>query len=195
MSIYGILLESVLDLNLYTLNSLEDIKNFNKELNKWEYGVLINGKIETDSKKIDWSKYKTIPLSDIEKYHVGICWDFVNYQHYYFKKNKIKDESYMIVMQLSDNPNDIGTHTFSIITYEGKKYWFESSWASHQGLHEVKSWEDVRDVWVSVYDKTKEKNKPYDIYKYNPDGLDNHVDNGSFFKKVTRNMIYNYDGN
>ena len=191
MSIYKYLIEN---LDLYKFQSFDDIKSFNRELNKWKYGVLVNGKVYTDSSKIDWSKYKTIPLKDIEKYHVGICWDFVNYQHYYFKKNKIKDESYMVVLQLSDNPDDIGTHTFSIFNYDGKKYWFESSWMSHQGIKEVNSWKDVVEEWVNCYDKTKSKSKPYSVYKYNPDGLDNNVDNGKFFDKVTRNLIYNYEG-
>ena len=191
MSIYKYLIEN---LDLYKFQSFDDIKSFNRELNKWKYGVLVNGKVYTDSSKIDWSKYKTIPLKDIEKYHVGICWDFVNYQHYYFKKNKIKDESYMVVMQLSDNPDDIGPHTFSIFNYDGKKYWFESSWMSHQGIKEVNSWKDVVEEWVNCYDKTKSKSKPYSVYKYNPDGLDNNVDNGKFFDKVTRNLIYDYEG-
>lgn len=169
MSIYGKLVNES-----YTIDSIDDVKKFNKELNKWKYGVLVNGKIYTKSSEIDWANYKTIPIKDIEKYHVGICWDFVNYQHYYFKKNNIEDESYMIVMGMSDNnPNDIATHTFSIIKIDGKKYWFESSWFKNQGVHEVKSWKDVVEKFKESYDEGKNKN--YDVYKYNPEGLDSHL--------------------
>lgn len=173
--------------------SLDDIKKYNKELNKWDYGVLVNGKVYTKSSEIDWSKYKTIPIPSIEKYHVGICWDFVNYQHKWFKENKIKDESFFFVMQVSKREDDIVTHTFSIIDFDGKKYWFESSWFGHQGVKEVRSYKDVVEELVKKYDKTKGLN-PYSVFKYNPDGLDNNISNGDFFKRATRNCIFDYKG-
>lgn len=168
------------------LTTLDDIYKFNKELNKWKYGILINGKIYTKCSEIDWSKYKTIRISDIEKYHVGICWDFVNYQHYYFKKNNIKDESYFFVMQQSEDENDIVTHTFSIFTIANKKYWFESSWFGHQGVKEISSFKDVVLKLVEKYG-----DHAYSVYKYNPDGLDNNISNGDFFKRTTRNLVFN----
>lgn len=186
MSIYRLLREETI-----LLDNIDNIKKFNRELNKWDYGVLVNGKVYTKSSEIDWSKYKTIPIKDIEKYHVGICWDFVNYQHYYFKKNRINDESYFIVMAMSDNPNDIATHTFSIINIDGKKYWFESSWYKNQGVHEVKSWKDVVDKFKESYDKSGKRD--YEVYKYNPDGLDQNISNEEFFKRTTKNMIYKFN--
>lgn len=165
---------------------LKQLQNFNSELNKWKYGVLINGKVETDSRKINWAKYKTIPINDVEKHHAGVCWDFVNYQHSVFKKNGYPDESHLFVMQRSNDPNDIVTHTFSTVDIGGKKYWFESSWFKHQGVHEVKSYKDVIKVLTAEYGE----NNAYDVYKYNPDGLDNNLTNGEFFKKATQDLVY-----
>ena len=172
--------------------TMDDIKSFNKELNSWDYGVLINGKKYTKSSEIDWSQYKTIPIKDIEKHHVGICWDFVNYQHNWFRGAGIKDESYLFVMQLSDNPDDIVTHTFSIITFEGKKYWFESSWFGHQGVREIRSYKDVIDELISKYDKGN--NHSYSVFKYSPDGMDRNITNGDFFNKATRSLVYDHKG-
>jgi len=172
--------------------TMDDIKSFNKELNSWDYGVLINGKKYTKSSEIDWSQYKTIPIKDIEKYHVGICWDFVNYQHNWFRGTGIKDESYLFVMQLSDNPDDIVTHTFSIITFEGKKYWFESSWFGHQGVREIRSYKDVIDELIAKYDKGN--NHSYSVFKYSPDGMDRNITNGDFFNKATRSLVYDHKG-
>ena len=173
----------------YPLNEegqLKKLNGFNSDLNKWDYGVLINGKVETDADKIDWSKYKTIPIKDVEKYHVGICWDFVNYQHSVFKKSGYQDESHLFVMQRSDDPNDIVTHTFSTVNIGDKKYWFESSWFKHQGVHEVTSYKDVIDTLVEEYGP----GKGFDVYKYNPDGMDNGLTNGEFFNKATQNLVY-----
>lgn len=172
--------------------TMDDIKSFNKELNSWDYGVLINGKKYTKSSEIDWSQYKTIPIKDIEKHHVGICWDFVNYQHNWFRGAGIKDESYLFVMQLSDNPDDIVTHTFSIITFEGKKYWFESSWFGHQGVREIRSYKDVIDELIAKYDKGN--NHSYSVFKYSPDGMDKNITNGDFFNKATRSLVYDHKG-
>lgn len=172
--------------------TMDDIKSFNKELNSWDYGVLINGKKYTKSSEIDWSQYKTIPIKDIEKHHVGICWDFVNYQHNWFRGAGIKDESYLFVMQLSDNPDDIVTHTFSIITFEGKKYWFESSWFGHQGVREIRSYKDVIDELIAKYDKGN--NHSYSVFKYSPDGMDRNITNGDFFNKATRSLVYDHKG-
>ena len=54
---------------------LRNIKSLNDELNKWKYGVIIDGKVVTDSSKVDWSKYKTHPIDVMNKYKAGICWD------------------------------------------------------------------------------------------------------------------------
>lgn len=169
---------------------LKRVKSLNDELNKWKYGVVVDGKVITDPSKVDWSRYKTHPINVMKKYHAGICWDFVNYQHHIFKNNGYPDESHMFVMQRSDNPNDIVTHTFSTVDIGGKKYWFESSWFKHQGVHEVASYKDVVDILRKEYGS----NNPYDVYKYNPDGLDKGLTNGEFFRRATNNLVEYYDG-
>lgn len=166
---------------------LKRVKSLNSDLNNWKYGVLIDSKIETDPDKVDWSKYKTIPIDDIKKNHVGICWDFVNYQHHIFKENGYPDESHLFVMQKSEDPNDIVTHTFSIVTIDDQKYWFESSWFKHQGVHPISSYKDVINELVKEYGDV---NSQYDVYEYNPDGMDRGLTNGEFFKRATEKLVY-----
>lgn len=166
---------------------LKRIKSLNSDLNSWKYGVLIDSKIETDPDKVDWSKYKTIPIDDIKKNHAGICWDFVNYQHHIFKENGYPDESHLFVMQKNEDPNDIVTHTFSIVTIDNQKYWFESSWFKHQGVHPISSYKDVINELVKEYG---DANSQYDVYEYNPDGMDRGLTNGEFFKRATEKLVY-----
>lgn len=48
MSIYRLLHEETI-----LLDNIDNIKKFNRELNKWDYGVLVNGKVYTKSSEID----------------------------------------------------------------------------------------------------------------------------------------------
>lgn len=164
--------------NLYNI-----VNTLNKKLNKFKYGLIIKGK----QSKTMTDDYKTLTIKDMDKYQTGICWDFVNYQHYMFKKYGLKDDSYFFIMQRSKNPNDIVTHTFSIVTINGKHYWFESSWGGHTGLHEVNSFRDVVYELVKQYDKDA-KNKPFEVYKYNPDNTIN-VSNSQFFDRACKTKV------
>lgn len=68
--------------------SLEkSIIDLNKKLNSFNYGVLVDGKIYKNLDNVPWNKYKTLTIEEMDKYKVGICWDFVNYQHEKFKSN------------------------------------------------------------------------------------------------------------
>lgn len=150
-----------------------------KKLKSFTYGTVVDGKIYTNLDAIPWDRYKTLTISQMNKYKVGTCWDFVNYQHNYFKKMGIKNDSFLFVKPMSENPNDIATHTFSIL--EGDK-WFESRWAKHQGINKVQSYKDVADIL------NKDFNSKYDfeLYKYNPDGMIG-LSSSQFFKKATSN--------
>ena len=57
--------------------------------NDWDYGVMVDGKKVTDLSSMDWSKYRTKPVKDLEKDKIGLCWDFVNYQHAFLDKQGI----------------------------------------------------------------------------------------------------------
>lgn len=163
----------------------DEIKKFNSELNKWDYGVLINGKVVTDADKIDWSKYKTIPIKLIDKYHVGICWDFVNYEAWWMSQRNIKYEAYFFVMSRNEDNTDIITHTFITIAIDGELYWFESSWFSQQGLHKISSFKDVIKILRNKYGTIH----PYDVFKYNPKGLDNNLSNTQFFNRAMQRKV------
>ena len=164
---------------------LDKIKEFNKSLNSWNYGVLIGNKIVTDEKFINWNNYKTIPLNKIEKYHVGICWDFVNYEHFWLNKNRIQHNSYFFVMSRNDDNTDIVTHTFIVVTIGSSLYWIESSWLKYQGVHKISSVSDV----VKILRKNYGMNHDYDLFTYNPTGLDQNLSNQDFFKLATDTVI------
>lgn len=154
----------------------------------WDYGVMDNGKKITEEHldEYDFSKYKTTPLEKLKKTKIGVCWDFVNYQHDFFKKNGIEDESYLMFINRSDNSDDAVTHTFSVINIGDKKYWFESSNWKYRGIHEIESYEDVIDILSKQnLDSTKDSFW-MGVYKYNPDGLDRGLSGDDFMDVVTQ---------
>lgn len=163
------------------------------ELNsKWEYGVLDNGKHIIDTEKYDWSKYRTTPVETLEKEKIGVCWDFVNYEHHIAKSLGLKDNAYLFTMQKSDRPDDIVTHTF--LTYEngGKQYWVESAAWPKRGLHEINSYEDAVAELNDMYGNNGEK--AYSVFKYNPEGLDKNLTDQEFFNRASRNLVLNHRG-
>jgi hypothetical protein len=167
---------------------LKKINNLNSQMNdEWDYGVLLNGKKITDLDNMDWSKYRTIPIDVMKKEKIGVCWDFVNYQHSFFKDNGYPDETFMVVSKRSNDPDDILTHTFSIVKIGDKKYWVESAKWNDRGVHEVISYKDV----INKFIKDEYVRNDYDIYKYNPDGMDNNLTDQEYFNRVTstKNLV------
>lgn len=165
----------------------DTIDNLINDLNtKFDYGVIIDGKrYDEDLSQVDWSKYRTMPIEEFEKEKIGVCWDFVNYQHYICNKNGIENKNYMIVCQRSDNPDDVLTHTFTIATIDGQQYWIESARWKDRGVHEVKSYKDVYD---SI--RKDEGGKDCDLYEYDPTGMDKGLTDQEYFDKATENLVY-----
>ena len=157
----------------------ERILLFNKNLNNYNYGLIIDGKpyIGYD---LDFSKYKTISPEDFVKYQTGVCWDYVEYEAYYFTnelemrltKYKLKeDKSYsMYYMQHIDQDGDMPTHTWLGYKLDSKIYSFESSWRSIQGVKEHKTEKDMVKYYLQEQVKYQESNNNplgnYVVLKY-----------------------------
>lgn len=88
----------------------------------------------------------------------------------------------MAVYRRSDKPDDIVTHTFTIIDVGEKKYWIESAKWNDRGIHEVKSFKDViRHFKDTGYFGPK----VYNVYEFNPDGMDRGLTDQEYFDKAT----------
>lgn len=178
------------------------VNDLYKELDtEWDYGVLDKERgriIEEDGgeglSKYEWGKYyHTIPLDVLKKEKIGVCWDFVNYQHDRLKKAGIKDSAYLIIVDLRtpEYPERVVTHTFSTFELGSKEYWLESAAWPKRGIHEIKDFKEAAKEVKEIY--TKEK-VPYSLFKYNPDGLDKGLTDTEFFDKATEdNWIMDVD--
>lgn len=77
---------------------------------------------------------------EIIKNKVGVCWDQVELERYYFKGNIWNIRTYFIVHYDNDK---YPTHTFLTFEKNNKYYWFEHSWEKLKGIHEYSSLEDL----------------------------------------------------
>ena len=73
---------------------------------------------------------------EIEKSKVGVCWDQVELERYYFKGNDWNIKTYFLVYYDGDK---CPTHTFLTFEKNNKYYWFEHSWERFRGIHEYES--------------------------------------------------------
>ena len=147
---------------------LKEIFEFNKTLNSYEYIIPNNGNIITHIKNDDFMKYyKVLSPAEFEKYHGGVCWDYVIYEAKYFKEH-FKGISFNTYFNIIDNKTTCPTHTFLLFNYKGKTYWFESSWKSHRGIYEFNSEKAALDC-INRELKNSESLKKYDsfLFKYN----------------------------
>lgn len=158
------------------------LNSLSKAMDSFEYGTIIDGKRygEDDLDKVDWNKYKTLPVEIVAKEKIGNCWDFVNYQHSELDKAKIPNKSYLFMMARSDDPDDVVTHTFTIAKIDGQQKWLESAMWPKRGVHDVNGPEDVLNELTDVYGKNN-----YDLYEYDPAGMDKGLSGNEFIDRAT----------
>ena len=164
---------------------LEKIKEFNKELNGYDYGVVVKNKPIHDLSSVDTQQYYTISADTFAHHKIGTCWDYVNYEADWFRKNSISYKCYFAIMGQSGK-RVTPTHTF--LTFkdkEGKVYWFESSWGGNQGVREYKDDKELLDDFIDRFTKRRSKWQEVDIYEYRPSGTFVNLNSADFINKIT----------
>ena len=118
---------------------MENINNYNPNnimllMEKIEYGWL--DKKNNKHYKIDNSfcdNYILQSPQEIIQNKLGVCWDQVELERYYFKNNNLNIKTYFLVYYDNDK---CPTHTFLIYKENNKFYWFEHSWEKYRGIYE-----------------------------------------------------------
>lgn len=104
---------------------------------------------------------------ETRKNKIGICWDQVELERYYFKSNPWNIKTYFIVHYDSDK---CPTHTFLTYEKDNKYYWFEHSWEQFRGIHEYDSESDllldVRNKFIKYELNNQYINENLKLYEY-----------------------------
>lgn len=74
--------------------------------------------------------------SEVLKNKLGVCWDQVELERYFFKGTDWDVSTYFLVYYDGDR---CPTHTFLTFAKENKYYWFEHAWERFRGIHEYDS--------------------------------------------------------
>lgn len=67
---------------------------------------------------------------------VGVCWDQVELERYWFTKAKIPFQTFCFIAY---HDSSCPTHTFLVYQEKNHYFWFEHSWAIFAGIHEYPS--------------------------------------------------------
>lgn len=149
-------------LNIWNYYNENEILNL---MDNIKYGWIDKNNI-THSKINELFKenYKLQSSTEILKSKVGVCWDQVELERYYFKPNQNNIKTYFI-MYINDKDNP--THTFLTYEKDNKYYWFEHAWEQYKGIHEYISQEEMlKDIKIKFRNKYLEKNTNNNIYLY-----------------------------
>lgn len=109
----------------------KDVMNL---MNKIDYGWMDkNGIKHIGEFDMFPDKYILQSPKDIIKSQLGVCWDQVELERYYFKDFSDSIKTFFIV---SYNKDKCPTHTFLTYQKNNKYYWFEHSWENFRGIHQ-----------------------------------------------------------
>ena len=134
------------------------------------------------------SDYMLQSPSEIISNKLGVCWDQVELERYYFKGNDWDIKTYFIVHYDGDR---CPTHTFLTYKKNNKYYWFEHAWERFRGIHEYNSEKDllldVRDKFINYELNNQYENENLVLHEYKKPKYHitvqefyNHCDNGRY---------------
>ncbi len=81
---------------------------------------------------------------ELIKNKIGVCWDQVELERYYFKGNDWNIKTYFFVYYDGGN---CPTHTFLTFEKNNRFYWFEHAWEKFRGIHEYHS---IKELLIDV---------------------------------------------
>ena len=129
--------------------------------------------------------YQLQSPNELLKSKLGVCYDQVELERYYFSSHSEKVTTYCIIYEAPDH-HKTRTHTFLTYEKEGKHYWFEHAWEKFQGIHEYNS---LMDLFLDVKEKfileqVKEEVEENTIYFFEYQKPNWHLSAQEFFNHI-----------
>jgi len=166
--------------NLYELEKhCKTPEEFNKFLNKnFDYGYIKDGNIvKPEDDNFDFKDYRTLSLRDFLCYRLGVCWDYAEFEAWYFEeylgykmnyKSPLKDKEFSLYyIQIEDN-NMCPSHTWLAYKDGSKVKLFESSWLKKQGIKTFDSEKEMVDYYRKIFKEYYQSRYKMILYKYKP---------------------------
>lgn len=142
--------------------SLEFLIELNRNLRKWDYGIVYRDKKIFNPSDADyWDKYVTLTPGLFELYKCGTCFDYVAYQHTVLKENKIKHDSFYIESGKEE------CHTYTVCKIDKVFYWFEASDKRNAGIYAFNTI-DAAASYANDKSSTDWNSRRIATFKYDP---------------------------
>lgn len=170
----------------------KDIRELLRRLNSYDYGYIKNGQKIKGTKNF-FEDYKSLTISEFEKYQIGVCWDYVHYEAYWFAKNHYKYETFYI--QVQDEDNDCPSHTYLVfyLPNSSKVYYFESSWGKYQG---IEAFDNINKLHTTIKERhiesARSKCDPKTYFRNKYDAKSSrweHLSCGDYMVKVSNGKV------
>lgn len=132
--------------------------------------------------------YKLQSPEELIKSKVGVCWDQVELERYYFKEKNIEIKSYFIVYY---DGGKCPCHTTMSFEDNGKYYWFEHAWAMHKGIKEFDNEESLLEEVEKCFIELELKNG-YDkdkLFIYNYSKPNSHIGTLEFYEHAMKGKL------
>ena len=171
----------------------QDIINLLRQLNSYDYGFVKKNGEKVKGMKNFFEDYRSLTISEFEKYKIGVCWDYVHYEADWFKKHKYRYETFYI--QVQDEDNDCPSHTYLVfyLPNSRKVFYFESSWGKYQG---IEAFNNINQLHNTIKDrhiknaKSKCDPKTYFRERYNAESKSwEHLGCGEYMVKISKGRI------
>ena len=162
------------------------LENIMDKMNEINYGFISDNKNIYPENDNEWSndlsqKYYLQSPEELINSKLGVCWNQVELERYYFEQENIKCKSYFIVEY---DGIEYPTHTFMIVMLDDKYYWFEHSWESYRGIKEYDSLEsallDIKKKFIKMLINRNISTDEIVIYNYDKPNYD--INSNEFFK-------------
>ncbi len=165
-------------LNIWNYYTESEIMKFMENI---QYGWVDKNNHKHDNEDENYADdYQLQSPQEILKNQIGVCWDQVELERYYFKSYD-PIHTYFIVYY--DNQT-CPTHTFLTYQKKNKYYWFEHAWEIFRGIHEYSSQEelllDVKKKFIEKELKNHYQSTNLILYEYKKPKP--HLSTEEFFK-------------
>ena len=175
------------NLSIWNYYNENEIINLMKNI---DYGWINNKKKTYLFDETFINNYKLQTPQETINNQIGICWDQVELERYYFRVNDWNIKTYFIVHYDNDK---CPTHTFLTYKKNDKFYWFEHSWERFRGIHEYNTEKDllldIKNKFINYELNNIYQSKNLVLYEYKKPKYHisvqefyNHCENGKIIK-------------
>jgi len=141
------------EFNLVFDVEIELLLDMDKEKMMELMSIIEYGWVDKDNNKYDAvnelfsHKYILQSPKQIQESKIGVCWDQVELERYYFNNVQLPIKTYFLCHYDNDK---CPTHTFLVYEVAKKFYWFEHSWEKYKGVHKYNT---LKELLVDVRSK------------------------------------------